>query len=430
MAFLFLSDARFHLVPYLLLFLAGSLIALLAARSLSASGLPFLLLCGALFRLTLLFRDPDLSQDVFRYLWDGSVAQAGISPYAHAPDDPTVSHVSPGLRPSVEHRDVRTVYPPVAQATFRIFGGQGRLFWLKAVFAAADLFVVVWISRTGVPGAASGAALYAFHPLPITEAAGQGHLDSLGVALLLASLSYLASGRAVRSGIAFTMSVLTKYVCLVAFIPLLRRGRAAFLVSCALCAGALWLAASRGGASPWGGIGQYATRWEFNSALYPPTVRLVEVLRLPERAKDAFLSLKEKLHHPAWSQAVFPFFYSAFFARVLLGVALLGALLLIAWRVEALEGSVFASMAALLLLSPTLHPWYLLWVLPFAARRREPAFLWLSFCVPLAYALLYFQSAIPGGLVYGFEYVPFSILLVRSLWKFQRKGFGCAGASA
>src|SRR5262249_4870269 len=80
--------ARDSLVPYLLLFLAGSLVAIHAARSLSASRGGFLLLCGGLLRATLLWRQPDLSDDVYRYLWDGRVARAGISPYAYAPDDP------------------------------------------------------------------------------------------------------------------------------------------------------------------------------------------------------------------------------------------------------------------------------------------------------------------------------------------------------
>ena len=99
-------------------------------------------------------------------------------------------------------------------------------------------------------------------------------------------------------------------------------------------------------------------------------------------AKDSFLDLKARWGHPAWTQGVFPYFYSAFFARVLLALLLAAALLVIALRVRGLEAGVFASLAALLLLSPTLHPWYLLWVLPFAASRREPAFLYLSFCVP------------------------------------------------
>ncbi|HSS45298.1 MAG TPA: hypothetical protein VLO07_08160, partial [Thermoanaerobaculia bacterium] len=175
------------------------------------------------------------------------------------------------------------------------------------------------------------------------------------------------------------------------------------------------------------------TRWSFNSPLYAPTVRLMEASDLPQRAKAAFLVLKESLHHPAWTQKVFPFFYAAFFARVWLAFVLAAVLVLIAWRGRGLEESVFASLAALLLLSPTLHPWYLLWVLPFAAKRGEPAFLYLSFLVPLSYTLLYPIPPIPRvwpSLVLVLEFVPFGLLLSRSLWLSRRARGGAAETTA
>jgi hypothetical protein len=400
---------------YLCVFLAGSLLSLFAARSLSASGPAFLLLCGGVFRATLLLRAPDLSDDVHRYLWDARVAEAGISPYAFAPRDPALDGVAPELEPRVAHPDIPTVYPPAAQAAFRALGGsRGGLIPLKALFSAADLVIVLLLCRSG-GGNRFAAALYAFHPLPITETAGQGHLDSLGVALLLASLAYLGSRRPLAAGLAYALSVLTKYLSLAAVFPLLRRGRLRFLASFSITIAAIWLAASRG-ASPAGGLGQYATRWDFNSLLYPALVQGMDRLDLPTRAKGAFLDLKERLDHPAWTQSVFPFFYSEFFARAALGLLLLVSLILVARRWRDPEPAVFASLAALLLLSPTLHPWYLLWVLPFAALRREPAFLYLSFAVPVSYLLLYPVPGFPRALVYAVEYVPFLLLLARTLF--------------
>jgi hypothetical protein len=418
---LLLPDARSHLAPYLLLFLAGAAISLLAARILTASGLGFLLVCGALLRITLIARPPDLSDDVFRYLWDGRVTAAGISPYELPPNDPALAEIAPELARRVAHRDVVTVYPPVAQAAFRVFGASGHLLAWKVFAAAADLSIVA-ILWSGAPGGAFAAALYAFHPLPVTEAAGEGHLDSLGVVLLLASLAHLARRRRALAGIALAMSVLTKYVSLAAAIPLLRRGRFKFLAAGVLCAAVLWLAASRPGVSPFGGLGQYVTRWDFNSPIYTAAVGWMDSSGLPQTAKDAFLGLKAKWNHPAWTMRVFPYFYSAFFARVLLGLLLAAALALIAFRVPDLETSVFASLAALLLLSPTLHPWYLLWVLPFAARKREPAFLYLSFCVPLSYALLYPLPGVSRGLLWAAEFLPFAALLAGTLARRREAG--------
>jgi hypothetical protein len=161
LAIALLPDAKRGLTAYLLLFLAGALLSIFAARSLSASGLPFLLLCAAVFRLTLLFRAPDLSDDVYRYVWDGKVAAAGVSPYAFTPDDPRVAEMFPELRAQVAHRDLRTVYPPVAQAVFRSAAaapGDGVLA-MKALVATADLSVVALLFASGGAGAGFGAAL-------------------------------------------------------------------------------------------------------------------------------------------------------------------------------------------------------------------------------------------------------------------------------
>ena len=418
LGFLCLPDSRTHLGGYLLVFLAGSLLSLFAARSLSASGTLFLLLCGGLFRATLIPREPDLSDDLYRYLWDGSVAAAGISPYAYPPASPRLAGIAPQLRPRVAHPDIRTVYPPAAQALFRIAaaagpGRAGRVA-LKAMFGAADLAVVLLLARSG-PRGGFAAALYAFHPLAITESAGQGHVDSVGVALLVAAALFLSSRRPVRAGAALALSVLTKYISLACAPLFLSRGRIRFAAGFLATGAAIWVAAWRPEGAPTGDLSQYATRWESNSVLYPAAVRLMKTTRLPARAKAEFLRLKERWNHPAWTQSIFPFFYAEFFARALLGILFMVLLAAIAWRARTLEGALLAALGALLVVSPTLHPWYLLWVLPFAARQREPAFLFLSFFVPISYALMYPVPYLPRAAVLGVEYVPFALLAVGSV---------------
>jgi hypothetical protein len=417
--FLAIPDARTRLPAYLLLCGGAGLLSLLAATILSGARPGFVLFAASLFRATLLLRSPDLSEDLYRYLWDARAAAAGFSPWAHAPDDPAAVGVAPEIRGLVAHRDVKSVYPPVAQAAFRAGSAGGRCpRCLRALFAAADVGIVWLLSRQ-----ASGfaAALYAFHPLPVLEGAGQGHLDPLGIALLLLSLAFLGARRPVLSGLSFALSVLTKYVSLAAALPIARRGGWRLALSGAAGAAVLWLASTRGGVSPAGGLFEYASRWEFNSVLYPAAVRLMRDGDVPARAKTAFLGWKERHGHPAWTQRVFPYFYDGFFARVVLALALAAVLLAIAWRARDPAAGAFASLGALLLFSPTLHPWYLLWALPFAAIGREPAFLYLSFASPLAYSLLYPAFGLSGPAILALEYVPFALLLAWTLARALRR---------
>ena len=94
-------------------------------------------------------------------------------------------------------------------------------------------------------------------------------------------------------------------------------------------------------------------------------------------------------------------------------------LLFVAIRVPDLAKAAFVSLGALLLFSPTLYPWYLVWILPLAARRRDPAFLYLSFAIPISYALTFPLPGVPASLVLGVEYVPFAVFLSTSLGLFR-----------
>jgi hypothetical protein len=286
---------------------------------------------------------------------------------------------------------------------------------LKAVFGAADIVVVALLAASGLPGGLFAAALYAFHPLAITESAGQGHVDSLGVALLVAAVCYASRGRAVGAGAALAMSILVKYVSGAAALPFLKRKKGFRTAAVAAGVTALvWVGTVRGGVSPAGGLDQYATRWEFNSVLYPAMFAAVEAGQIPQRAKADFIRWKAAHHDPPWTAKVFPWFYSGFIARLLLAAILATVLVAIAIRVEDLWAAVLFSVGALLLFSPTLYPWYVLWALPFAAARRHAAFLWLSFAVPLSYVMHYPVPglAVPRAAVLAFEYVPFAALLL------------------
>ena len=46
----------------------------------------FLLIVGILFRLVFLIAEPNLSQDFYRFIWDGELIKNGINPYLYTPD--------------------------------------------------------------------------------------------------------------------------------------------------------------------------------------------------------------------------------------------------------------------------------------------------------------------------------------------------------
>src|SRR5512141_2776502 len=74
---------------------------------------------GVLFRLTLVPHGVVGSDDIYRYLWDGKVAASGVNPFLYSPNDSRTSHLASADLPSkVNHPEMRTVYPVVAQLFF------------------------------------------------------------------------------------------------------------------------------------------------------------------------------------------------------------------------------------------------------------------------------------------------------------------------
>ena len=210
----------------------------LARRPPGRAALVLVLLVAAVSRLILVPGDPALSNDAFRYVWDGRVQAAGINPYAYAPADPVLAHLRDDeIYPRLNREEVRTIYPPVAQGVFRLLyaANPGSVAWTKLVLVVLDLVAIALLasllSRVGRRPELS--LLYAWHPLAIFEIGGSGHLEALLVLLLLLGLHLAVRGRAVAAGIAMGAAGLVKFYALAALPALAAGGRRFHLVAAA-----------------------------------------------------------------------------------------------------------------------------------------------------------------------------------------------------
>ena len=66
-----------------------------------------------------------MSDDLYRYLWDGRVQLHGVHPYAHAPEDQALAGLRDEHWERVNHPEVKTIYPPLAQGTFLVLAAVG-----------------------------------------------------------------------------------------------------------------------------------------------------------------------------------------------------------------------------------------------------------------------------------------------------------------
>ena len=362
------------------------------------------LVVAMLLRLLALPLAPSLSDDVHRYLWDGRVAAAGANPYRLTPNDPDLTGLYYDLWQRTAHRDVATVYPPLALATFAAASVLPRsLSSYKLMLAAVDLIgCALLLALARRRGSVVAALAYVWNPLVVIEGAGMGHVDVLGASLVIACVYLIPirrgspSGppRSFAAGAVAALGVLTKLVPLVA-IPLwwrwIRRDRPqgrlfALGAACLLVPGAAAVLVWTGGVPP--GLTVYALRWEYNGPLYEPLWRLLQLLQLDRLAAGVVHVIRVvfggEVTATPWD-TLYSYTYPQFLARVLLLAAGIAAWLRLWLRRPGAIGAAFGALGIVLLTSPTLYPWYLIWVLPWAALRGVGSVLLLSATLPLAY---------------------------------------------
>jgi hypothetical protein len=173
-----------------------------------------------LLRLLALSAPVFLSDDINRYIWDGRVQAAGINPYRYIPTDPDLALLrDEAIYPNINRNNYApTIYPPVAQILFLLANRLG-----ETVLAVKLVFVVVEAVGIGALLLILRAAeeprehvlLYVWHPLPIWEIAGSGHIDGAVVAFVALGLAAAVDGRRAWSGAALAAATLVKFFPLV-----------------------------------------------------------------------------------------------------------------------------------------------------------------------------------------------------------------------
>ncbi|MGH7369756.1 MAG: glycosyltransferase family 87 protein, partial [Candidatus Methylomirabilaceae bacterium] len=343
------------LLHFLLLF-ALYLVALWWAFRRAADRLAIaitLLVFSVAFRAILLWTPPVLSDDIYRYLWDGRVHAAGISPYLYPPEAPQLSHLrDEAIYPRINRAWAPTIYPPGAQWLFRAAyaAGPDSLPFLKTTIVAGDILTIVLLMlllRTqGLP--AGRAILYAWHPLAVVELAGSGHLDGLMLPFLLLALLLAQHRRAYQGSALLGVATGIKLYPALLMPALVRRHGLRLLPPFAAVIGLLYLSpVTAAGTRVLGFLPQYLSDpgERFNSG---PGAALA-------------YGLGALLSRPG---------------EVVVG-ALIVALLVVGLRgTKTKEQGFDATVAETLLLvgtlvtfAQTVHPWYLVWVLPLVAIR-------------------------------------------------------------
>lgn len=202
-------------------------------------------------RVALVAGPPLLSSDIYRYVWDGRVQNAGINPYLHIPADPALASLrDTAIYPHINRADYApTIYPPAAQVLFAAVSAiSDSVIAMKIAMVAMEAVAIacLWrlLQRAGQP--LSNLLIYAWNPVGLWEFAGSGHVDAAAIAFmaiaLLCRAGWTSRNRSPRgldtwAGVALGGAVLVKFLPAIIAPALWRRGSAGWrlIAGCLVC---------------------------------------------------------------------------------------------------------------------------------------------------------------------------------------------------
>ena len=309
-----------------------------------------------------------LSTDVARYVWDGRVQAAGVNPYRYVPADPQLANLrDAAIYPHINRADYAvTIYPPVAEMMFFLATRVSESFTMMRLTmlgfeAVTVLALLALLDHDGRP--AARVLIYAWHPLPIWEFTGTGHVDAAAIALMTLAMLAAVRDRRVLAGIALAAGSLVKPFVLFIAPPLWRRWDwrlpAAFVATVIVCY-LPYLSVGSGVLGYLGGGYQDEQGYLDGSGFF-----LVLLLR--------------RLGLPAPGGLAFAIFAAAVLAAVALALAFRA-------RPREADPALFLPLAAVavLLVSPH-YPWYFAFLLPLLARAPYAPLIYVTLAAFIFY---------------------------------------------
>lgn len=207
----------------------GGLVFLVTKRNMKTT-LFDLFVAGLILRILLVFSVPNLSDDYYRFTWDGYMITKGYNPFDVTPSEFIVAHPedsiarelfeaqSENFTSGMNSKNYFSIYPTINQGVFSFSywisdsANSGNLRVMKVIILLFECFTFLVLIRLLrlLKKAESLALLYWLNPLIIVEFVGNLHFDGIALSFLLYSFYLLKRGILVGSGFALAGAISTK----------------------------------------------------------------------------------------------------------------------------------------------------------------------------------------------------------------------------
>jgi len=357
-----------------------------------------ILVFSLVFRLTLLPATP--SNDIFRYLWEGKIQLHGINPYSQPPVSLNLEHLRDNFFSGISHKHLTAIYPPLTLMVFAIANFISHSFVsIKSAFLLFDIlsiFVLVKYLKV-MRKEPANVLIYAWSPLVLVSFAARGHCDSLQIFFVMLALYLYSIRKNAKSVVSISLAVMSKFVSIIIVPFLIPREKTRYLAILFLVIILLYLPYCSAVKGLFSTLFQFGTQYRYNDSIH--------FLFLCLSFGSPFLSKTITL---IIFSIVFFFLYKKYHDNIL--------------------RFAFLVYGSFLILAPTVHPWYLTWIVPFLCFYHSKAWLVLTGTVIFYYfmnhsffsKLIEYNNELVWREVHWLklpEYLPFYFLLIYEFLK-------------
>jgi hypothetical protein len=357
---------------------------------LGAAALLIILASAVLFRVVLLSAPSTLSDDVYRYQWDGRAQRAHLNPYVVFPNAEGLEWLQNPEHPEPPGEETPTMYPPLSEFAYRLIGtvpGYKRVSTILDLASAGLLMLLLAAMNQPL----DRVLVYAWNPAVLISFAMSGHFDSLAIVTILAALFFLVTNRPALSMAALALSFLSKFFPVLLLLTFLKRVRLAHVGIFVALVFTCYVPFLGAGWHLLDGAENYARDWVNNATLF------------------------SLLQFVAGSRAG---------AELVAGLIVIATIGYLAKNRATPLWSSLVLTGGVLLVSPTAYPWYFTWSIPFLCFYPSAAWLLMTVTSVLAYtpAITYGAGEPLGNslLMLSLEYGPVYLWLVYDCWAARR----------
>lgn len=354
---------------------------------------------GILYRLTLICLPTFLSNDIYRYIWDGYIQTQGINPYLYSPSAlELVNYRNSSIYNSINHPHLPTIYPALAQVLFFLtfLFSKDSIIGTKILLLIFEILTNLVLLKTLnlLNINPTNIAIYALCPLPIVEFFISGHIDGVGIFFLALFIYTVLSKRVTLSAIALSSAVLIKIMPII-FLP----------------------------------ITFYHIKRKYLLAFYTVFLTTILLLYLPylnigHKVLGSFNTfIKDFYFNSSTFSLIYFFTNQSKISSLICYIFLAIWIIIILLKKKDFIFTIFLFLAGIYIFSPIVHPWYLTWIIPLLIFIPSKAFFWLIMSCQFSYYILikYTQENVwqESTIIKLIEYLPFFALLIWDLLRFR-----------